>query len=188
MTALRPALTLLATLTLAACTGDTGPAGPAGPTGPQGPAGPTGPQGPAGPGGQAGAPGPQGPAGPSGPTGPAGPTGAQGPTGPTGPAGTAGPGQRLVLSGLLVANDAASSVAFRTLPQGLTFASPPLVACYFEDLATPGIWRNVTDFVSTPDNTYACLLRETTTGGPLAVTMLAPAQYAGMSYAIVVVF
>jgi hypothetical protein len=93
-----------------------------------------------------------------------------------------------VLSGRLVANDGNSSVAFRTLPQGLTFASPPIVACYFEDLATPGIWRDVTGLESTAENPYACLLRETTIGGPLGVTMVAPSQYVGSSYAIVVVF
>jgi hypothetical protein len=93
-----------------------------------------------------------------------------------------------VLSGRLAANDGNSSVAFRTLPNGLTFASPPIVSCYFEDLATPGVWRDVTDFTSTPENVYACLLRETTIGGPLSVTMLAPSQFVGANYAIVVVF
>jgi hypothetical protein len=92
-----------------------------------------------------------------------------------------------VLSGRLTANDNTSSAAIRTLPQGLTFASPPLVACYFEDQATLGIWRNVADFTSNAENTYACVLREVT-GGLLSVTMLAPSQNVGANYAIVVVF
>ncbi|MGZ8469854.1 MAG: hypothetical protein ACXWZ7_10585 [Gemmatirosa sp.] len=54
--------------------------------------------------------------------------GPAGPTGTTGPA-PAGPGQRLVLSGRLAANDGTSSAAIRTLPEGLTLSSPPLVSC-----------------------------------------------------------
>ena len=58
---------------------------------------------------------------------------------------------RQLLTGRLAASGDAAAIV-RTLPQGLTFASPPIVACYFEDPATVGVWRDVTDLASTTDN------------------------------------
>src|SRR5512133_2857133 len=62
--------TIVAAVTLAACSGSDGAMGPQGQQGVQGPSGPQGDIGPQGPSGPQGDSGPQGPSGPSGPAAP----------------------------------------------------------------------------------------------------------------------
>lgn len=172
----------LALLALAACKGADGATGPAGPPGPQGPAGPAGPTGATGPQGPAGA---TGATGAQGPAGPAGATGAQGPAGPQGPQGPSGNGTatRLTFTGtLLRVGDVA--IASQRLPAGITFTSPPLIACYLQAPTVPNLWLN---FGSDVPNEVGCAIFRDSSG-TVRAEFSAPPGFAGWFYAMVVVY